>query len=460
MVKHNRTYLILMVALLGATACSSVDDDAVLWQQKPAEEVAVDFGAYLQRATTRAGTTGTLDGTALQGAGFGVIAYYTDKVLYSTLAVPNFMYNQQVEYSSDHWEYAPLKSWPSTNDGGGYLSFFAYAPYVTVAPNTGLVTADGDTGIGALTATSIAGNPQVRYYVSLTPSQCVDLCWADPKVDQLRPDVDSRVMFSFQHALSSLNVKIKADVDGGDGNRDNNTRIWVRQVTFDGFDMSGQLNLASTDGIPIWTDVRGGMTLGSKPVTVHDGRRDGREGSLASSGETPAGLNPLLVQSAPYVTSPELTTTTPGVTNTWVNLFNDQLSATTPVLVIPTGAPLTVTIVYDVETYDEQLSADKLSDMRTSGRTIENRISATVTTDGTTPIVMEAGRRYTVNLTLGMTSVKTTASVDDWGANTDGGAGLPTNIDGDTEIPVTGSNSVQGWTNCDNEENITETIGW
>jgi len=60
----------------------------------------VQFGAYVNRAVTRAGaegvltTNGTEDGqVSLETEGFGVIAYYTDDDLYSHIYQPNFMYN-------------------------------------------------------------------------------------------------------------------------------------------------------------------------------------------------------------------------------------------------------------------------------------------------------------------------------------------------------------------------------
>ena len=433
MVRQYWTYLFVAAILMAA--CSGVEDEleGVDLQQGSDQGQPIGFGAYLQRGTTRAGATGTLTTTgegegeaSLQEEGFGVIGYYTDKVMFSSLAMPNFMYNQQVTYDGVNsvWIYDPVKYWPNASTGG-YVSFFAYAPYAAVTPATGWVTGDAAKGIAALTPTEATGDPSVCYYVSLTPSECVDLCWANPQMNLLKPAVDSRVDFNFQHALASLNVQIKADVDGG-GSLDSKTRIWVRQVTFEGFDRSGQLNLASVT-TPVWYDALGGMTLGTKPVTVYDGRTDGREGALASSIEQPLGLNPQLVQSAIYTTSPSLTTTTTGVTGSMQNLFNDELSATSSVMVIPTGAPMTVTIVYDIETYDPLLASNYLSDGRTNGRTIENTITATVTTDGSTPMVMQAGKRYTVNLMLGLTSVKTTASVGAWGGSTNGIGTLPDN---------------------------------
>jgi hypothetical protein len=68
-----------------------------------------------------------------------------------------------------------------------------------------------------------------------------------------------------------------------------------------------------------------------------------------------------------------------------------------------------VTIVYDVETYDPNLAV-YLSDGETSGSTVENVIYKTIDSFGT----IEAGKKYTLNLHLGMRSVDFEASVSDW----------------------------------------------
>ena len=67
----------------------------------------------------------------IQTTGF-MFDYYHGTENHSTVgtfgeaSTADYMYNQEVEYSSD-WEYSPIKYWPNnTNDR---LSFMAYAPY-------------------------------------------------------------------------------------------------------------------------------------------------------------------------------------------------------------------------------------------------------------------------------------------------------------------------------------------
>jgi len=110
---------------------------------------AVEFGTYMGAQGTRAGATGDINTTKLQesGYGFGVFAYHTGTTDFAswTRVAPNFMYNQSVQWSTNKWDYQPVKYWPNGTDAANEtnapsnsateanaqkLSFFAYAPYV------------------------------------------------------------------------------------------------------------------------------------------------------------------------------------------------------------------------------------------------------------------------------------------------------------------------------------------
>ena len=402
--------MMLLTAVLLLAACTDANEatDALV-----SDAQAVDFGAYVNRGTTRGGSSGELstDNMKADGKGFGVFAFYTHEAPYNQMALPNFMYNQQVTYNSisNEWNYSPVKYWPNgegdtkglTGQSPHYITFFAYAPYV--APNT-LGQVEG-TGITGLTRVNEHGDPIVRYCASMKPGEAVDLCWATP-------DVATRVNFNFHHALSSLNVQIDADIDvpsHASSELDDQTRIYVRSVTFTGFTDKGQLNLNNTGTLPVWSKLDCDCDLTAAPYTLYDGRRDGYEGVSSTYNERPTGLNPDIVQSGLYtVSGSTLSSTTPGVTNTAVNLFDDT-DSNDPIYVIPTNDPMTVNIVYDVETYDSKLVSQYLGDGQTHGSTIENNITATIST-----IQMQAGKRYNVKLHLGMASVKVDASVTAW----------------------------------------------
>lgn len=417
------------MAVLAVTGCSSTDEADDRSADSGTEPRTVGFGAYLQRGVTRAGATGELTSGVLQSEGFGVMGYHSRGELFSEACQPNFMYNQQVSYTAGRWQYEPVKYWPNET-AADRLTFFAYAPYVNVGA-TGVVDGDGTTGIGAVAGSATAGTPWVRYYGSVVPAASVDLCWAAPVYDQTKPAVGETVDFLFSHALAKLNVQVDTEADASAA-LDGQTRIYVRQVTFEGFALKGLLDLGSTGGVPTWLDVLGGSSIGSRPVTIHDGRRDGKEGALAAPSEQPTGLNPDVVQSAGYTTAPSFGSATPGVTATARNLFGDAVTATAPVFVIPTGDALRVTIVYDVETYDEKLVSGHLSDGTTCGSTIENTVTAVITTGGGTPLVLEAGRQYVVRLHLGLTSVQTEATVTSWEVT-------------ETPVSVDASHTVTSW---------------
>lgn len=470
-----------MAAMLASCSSDDLTKESAVAQQN-ADDGAVVFDAYQSRGTTRAGKTGTMTLNVLKqtDAGFGVFGYYTNNEGYSELAKPDFMYNQDVKYTTG-WTYSPIKYWPNefgseaASERVDYLTFFAYAPYVQVESKTGKVesiTSD-ETGIIALTRNTAIGDPLVKYVMDFDPTKCVDLCFgvaADnftssvasdapknnisagkPYIDVVKPAADSKIKFDFKHALAQLNVQIDADIDDDTHTHPNgvneNTRIYVRSVSFEGFTDRGTLNLNSSNDRTVWYDITGTGNLSTKAVTVYDNRYDGREGvaNVSAPGETPVGLNDKIVQDGSYNTevSP-IVTNQPGVTSTAVNLFKSATLGD-PILVIPNGQRLAIKVVYDVETYDPNL-ATFLSDGKTKGSTIENAINKNVTINSS-PLTLEPGKRYIVRLHLGLTSVKFDAEVDDW-----------TSIDpeeGDYDLPKNQGSYVVAGVGAGSETSIT-----
>ncbi|MCR5575278.1 MAG: fimbrillin family protein [Bacteroidaceae bacterium] len=446
----KKYYLLILALATMMVACSkdseSIDnsipaskDNTTVATQQP-----VTFDAYVNRATTRAGDAGVLklepaaaavDGEVyLRQTGFGVVAYYTDDDQYSPIYKPNFMYNTKV--SGDNWTYSPVRYWPNefgadaASEGVDRLSFFAYAPHVAVNPTTGDVTGDNTSGIVGLSRNGATGDPFVKYYASLDPSKQVDFCWGvntttgKPNINMTKQRINEKVEFQFNHALAALNVQVVSMIDQltPGGSLDADTKIYVRSVTFEGFVTKGAFNL-NTDKAT-WYDLAGVEYIDGGSVTIYDGRTNGREAQSESPNEAPVGLNPVLVQSQPYSGTP-----TAGVTTTPVNLFGST-TPSAPLYVIPSSQPLTVTIVYDVETKNEKLST-YLSDRETHGTSVENKITKTITfgTGATASNKLEAGKQYNLTLHLGMTTVKFEAEVTDWGDTAvEGSANLPDNM--------------------------------
>ena len=457
---------LIVIALL--PSCKGTVDSP----DKPvnADPSAVGFNVYVNRGLqTKAGWGGVLTLDDLKDEtkanGFGVFAYYGNGALYNETSKPDFMYDQQVTYNTTNnvWGYSPVKYWPNefgeaaSSEAADRLTFFAYAPFADVTPSTGVVTGDATTGIIGMSRNITAGDPVVMYSSSLTPGAGVDLCWgvaADaftssvdgdnnsvaagyPFLNVIKPKTGDHLKFEFNHALAQLNVQIDADID--EVAADGKTKIYVRSVTFNGFSMRGSLNLNSntTDG-PIWYDISGTGKLKREPVTVYDGRTDGMEGveTATDMSEKPVNLNPVIVQDKPYGDAGLKA----GVTATAVNLFNNT-DDNAPVMVIPTpGVPMSVTIVYDVETEDSRL-AGLLSDGVTHGSSVENKITKNITTTQGN-MILSAGKKYVVKLHLGLTSVKFDADVAVWDNTTYEGSGyLPENTTSLGTVTITDGSS-------------------
>ena len=443
-----------------------------------ADPVLLDFGAYVNRGiATKAGAVGELNSsniTASEVDGFGVFAYYNNGELYNEMAKPDFMYNQHITYDGANWTYSPLRYWPNefgssaVSEEVDRLTFFAYAPWAQVTPTTGVVIEDDATGIIGMSRNTATGDPLVKYAVNYKPGAGVDLCWGvvaedfsdvvdggtqstlkagKPWLNVVKPTVGSKIKFDFKHALASLNVQIDADIDDDthahDKALDDYTRIYVRSVTFEGFTTKGALNLNSeyeAGSSPTWFDLAGTSKLATDPITIYDGRRDGKEGveTGEAKNEKPADLNPQITQSKKYTVTYDANTpliyggnmsdsSEPGVINTPQNLFNaNTLGA--PVYVIPTDEELKITIVYDVETADPTLSG-YLSDGETHGVSVENAISNTITLASGGNLKLVAGKKYIVKLHLGMTSVKFDAQITEWGDGETADTDLPYNTE-------------------------------
>ena len=457
--KHRFMLLAMMAGLLVSCADSIGESPDTGPTTKPADgKYAVGFNAYARRGTTRAGYAGVLnlgqlEETELNGGGFGVFAYYTDLKKYDQTYIPNFMYNQGVFKNGANWEYSPVMYWPNESgldaqsDDEDKVTFFAYAPYVHHSSAASGSVADATYGITGFSRNTTAGDPIVKYIASFDPTKSVDLCWgvcADaswpkfqdsgsqtmtsglPWLDVEHPQgVDQKMTFTFRHALSQLNVQIDADPDINSHDESTEiatgTKVYVRSISFTGIVMQAALNLNNVEADkPLWLDYSGTTDLPyGQSVTVHDGRRDGREGATGAeaTNELPQGLNPAIVQNS---------VATAGVTHQLVNLFNGA-AVTTPVYVIPTGEKMTVTIVYDVETANEDLPG-YLSDGVNHGSSIENRITRDITWSNSVT-GLESGKQYTLKLHLGLNSVKFDATVSAWDDDAVSGNGwLPSNL--------------------------------
>jgi len=206
------------------------------------EDTAVNFSPYIGKVPeSRAGAPGEIDQTGLQTLGFGVFAQHTSNTEWASYTdkstTPfNFMWNQQVTWDgTSAWTYSPVKYWPNDNnpadDQGAtgsqdhsYLSFFAYAPYVSAAelPSTGREDVAAD-GIVEISKNDAYTDASYIYYRTdkekpFDKEESVDLLWATNKdlfkmKDSKEGYLDGRVNMVFKHTLAKLLVNVKTLVD-------------------------------------------------------------------------------------------------------------------------------------------------------------------------------------------------------------------------------------------------------
>lgn len=430
----QRLFIGSLAALALMASCSSSNDD-LNGGATQENNVPISFSSYLGKtATSRAGATGVQTTSTLATNGFGLFAYYTDNSSYGTSSTPNFMYNTKVTGTPTDaptsWTYSPLRYWPNEtgNDGNGatsegtdHLTFFAYAPYVEATATTGAVT-DNTVGITALTSNTTAGDPKVSYTVASDPAKSVDLLWGVsntatwanvtgtaltlteglPYLNLIKPNTSQKVNFNFKHALSRLGLTVQGAFDQklpGGTLKDAKITVAKVEITGDAFAAKGVLNLNNTTaGEPLWDT--SAADAGKLSLTL--------DGDNLNTTIKDAGADKKAAE------QPD------GVTATSQNLLKDN----TYFMFIPgtatTASPLKVKITYYTTTDDPNLA--------TGYTRVENVITKSISA-ADPGLKFEAGKAYTLNLVLGMTSVKVTATVADWDTGSSTQVDLPINVE-------------------------------
>ncbi len=406
----KKIFTLAAIAALVLSACAKVETEKVIVEDEP-----IGFGVYVPQAT-KAGDAGTIttDGAnstvSLQTVGFGVFATYSDGGNYAATIGPNFMYNTKV--STAAWTYSPVKYWPNEtiDDHNGAsgpaaadkLSFFAYAPHVAATPGTGAVSPNTE-GITTLTTNEATTDPKVSYTVATDPTKSVDLLWAVapasftytdvhnttvsvtegmPLINLTKPAHDYVIRFNFKHATSRLGLKIIGAFDqvAEGGTLDSKTKVTVKEIKLVDVPVytTGVLNLNNTTagaGKPNWE-----LPAASTATFTVDG--DKLNSTIKDSGT-------------------DAVQTVEGVTASEKNVFASNNSFFT--LIPKTGSTnVDVQITYYVTTEDADLKGGKSR--------VENVITKTVTfANG-----FAAGKANTIKITLGLTSVKLEAVVENW----------------------------------------------
>ena len=256
----------ILCLLVVMTGCSKDDAGAVDSAQSPIEFTTDGPALFITRSVIE-------NNSHLQAAGFGVLAYMKGTNGATTCydggdnwnsGAPNFMYNQQVSWSTDHWTYSPVKYWPNDNnpaDGSGaegsqtnsYVSFFAYAPYCAT-PDP-----EAASGITALSLNNVTTAPTISYKWAAD----ADLLY-DAKPDCYKTDaagygnVSGAVQFNFKHALAQVKFKVRCSSDFG-------RAVTLKSLSISGFSTSGTFNLGVKT--PSWSSPSGS---GSLPLRSSD----------------------------------------------------------------------------------------------------------------------------------------------------------------------------------------------
>ncbi len=368
----SREFLMAFAAIAAVSMSSCSQEEELVTADNQLSDNAIAFGTYIGKNPASRGSVINTDALQKSENGFGVMAYYTKTDNYSQSATPNFMYNQQVTYSTETsaWTYSPVKYWP--NNANEKISFFAYAPY-TATPTT------ATSGITALSANDAAGDPTLKFVLPENVSDLIDLLYADTKVedgaiiDVTKPESSAtQVKLNFKHALSRVNFQWKVVVDGSDDiTLDDNTTVTINEIKFSAmkFGTAGTLNLNSG----AWSEV----TYSEKAYTLDSSNfiegKYSLTGSNAKEATNLTGDNGYIMF-IPFETGADSNAETDGGT---------------------------IYIKYTVSTKDSKLKDEAIE--------IVNEASVQIPA-----ISFTAGMAYNFLLKVGLTSVKLEAGVADW----------------------------------------------
>lgn len=346
-----------IIALAGLTISSCTNDEVI---PNTSVDNAIEFGTYLGRdAQTRASVFGN---DVMKTAGFGVYAYYTAQTAWESYAsknLPNFMNNTKVTWNStsSKWEYTPVKYWPNnTNDK---VSFFAYAPWQENDRNRNS------------NITLNQGAASLDFKVQNDVTKQTDLTWsATEHMDETKQSIDGQVDFLFKHALARIDFTLQAAVDqaAAGGTIAEGTTITLKKIV-------------------LGTEINGFYTNGTLDLT---------KATATWLGSTLTGRQKFTLVPDNFVTDSNVLDKDHNAKANLIDANGDDY-----IMIIPQKKEnLSVYVEYTVET---------VSNDGNDNSTIENKITTPISS-----IDFQAGKAYTLNLVLGMTSVKLEASVEPW----------------------------------------------
>jgi hypothetical protein len=504
-------------AIAMLASCSQSDDlTAPTVAQNDQQQTAIEFGTYMGKAAqTRSGSTGEiLNTTNLKDkGGFSVFAYYTGATDYAgnqTSTAPNFMYNQAVTSTDGtSWTYTPIKYWPNEYAAGnvddkgaqgaaanGKVSFFAYAPYVTVTStdidaaitgknnNTNVAIAATEavkteattSGIVAVTKNSLAKNPYLQYKLANIKSlaENVDLLWgtsgtlgqtatgtaqtgatldggkAAVNVNLNKMKTSGKIGFNFKHALAIVGGKNTATAPATP------VGLTIQRECDEPVSTWGASSYTSTkitvESIVITNDVDGDNHL----TTAGEGIIQGGVLNLATgewNTDDPSTADALIFTQTidgtgtgdnyklnSLISENGVSFADNAAVTSWFSYATDADGDTKP------GVTETKKSVYDasdaaspfvfVPGQTPKLKVTITYKVRTYDTNLANyrsEVTQTISKVITFGNAVELNKRYNVNIILGLTSVKFQATIADWEDGHIDNNGTPTDPSDDTD---------------------------
>ena len=312
-------------------------------------ESPISFDVAATGVETRA--VGEISGDdVLQGKSIGVFAAYTGKLTYENTTVsPDYMYNQEVKYSSTSnvWEYSPVKYWPNAEDE--YVSFFAYAPFEQT-PAEGSTT-----GIIGMSRKVDLGDPWINFRLPAYENQ-VDLLYGQQRVavsdgyvykswlDQQKANWgDAPMQFTFLHALACIGDTVSIRMsDALFAKIQNSVDVTINSVSIEYGNLTTKARLVlRAEGTPNWKEIISGELLCSR--IIDSGALSGKvfsKGASANPGLIKLyegkGLFyiPLRIAGQPL---PQATITVNYTVDNGVGTFTDSVTATVPFVIADAG---------------------------------------------------------------------------------------------------------------------------
>ena len=452
----------------------------------------------------------------------GVFAYYTGKFTYgqyqantysaetgkdgTTDKYPNFMYNQKVYLDGTDWKYSPLKYWPNdfasnsdvddqsaqgSDTYGGNVSFFAYAPYLEYD-----AAVDG-TGITAMTAKNVTGDPKITYKLESD----VDLLWGTAgnytgdkalstgsnagvtgsasandntyqkaivdgvkvNADLTKQKVGEQVIFFFKHALAAIGggstagpgtgFQVKLDIDNSTngeaataetgGTRqeftESATDYWRTKVTIKSIEITNDLNGAETglgDGaVSLYRT--GVLNLATGKWNGSDAGTVSQTTSVAASYDaTNIQLNSKIAE----MKSPSETNFS-DYTGSVLGYFAKSLDTTLPGVTedpqdVYNSTTQTPLMLIPGQTPKFKITVEYVVRQYDSAlQDTYTEITNKISKTVTFPTI-EMNKYYSLLMHLGLTSVKFTATVSDWTDAKIGDGDGDGNDDNDVYLPI------------------------